>query len=371
MKIPLLRWADRLLGWFILLPVGLVTLLFPKKKLETKRILVIKLWAMGESILTLPLIRAIKKKYPKAVIDVLCHSRVKDVYTGSKDIANVRATGIFGLMGLMFSKRTYDIAIDCEPYLNCSSLLAWKLARRRIGFKHGIRSLLYTDRVRYNDEQHITLTYLDMGAPLGIEDKPERLIPIATSRKDEKRVDELFKDWGIKPTDLLVCINPGAAESSKSRTWPAKRFAKVADAMVKEYLAKIVIIGAKTEHPEAEKVAAQMHYTAINAAGQTSMKELAVLLKRCALTISNDTGPVHLSPAMGTPTIGLFCPNTPVRWAPYGPGNASVYKPILPKPCINTHKGQLPECKNHKHMSLIKSKDVIEQARRMLYARRH
>lgn len=370
MKIPVLRWIDRILGYLLCIPIWLVSLPFPKAKLEPKRILVIKLWAMGESIITLPMIRAIKKKYPKATIDVLCTPRVKAVYAGNKDIHEIISKSIPALVFQMFSRRRYDIAFDCEPYLNCSALLAWKLARRRIGFSHGVRSLLYTDRIAYNDRQHITLTYLDMAAPLGVAEKPERLIPVATTAADEKKVDTLFKEWGIKKGDRLVCVCPGVAESSRSRIWPPKRFAKVADALVKEFLVKIIISGTKAERAFADEIAKNMQYAPVIATGETNVKEFAAMLKRCALTIGNDSGPMHLSAAMGTPTIGLFCPNTPVRWAPYGPGNDFVYKPILPQPCINTHRGQM-ECSGHEHMTQIKSKDVIEKARRMLYARKH
>jgi heptosyltransferase-2 len=371
MNIPLLRWIDKIVGGVICIIIGLLSLPFPKAKLDPKRILIIKLWAMGEAVITLPLIRALRKKYPRANITVLCRNRVKDVYEGSKEIDRVQSAELFPLLGFLRYARKYDVVVDCEPYLKISALYAWWFGKRRLGFSHGARSLLYTDRVRYNDKQHAVLTYVDLAGPLGVEGKPDRLVPVATSRADEKKIDALFKEWGIKQSDKIVCINPGAAESAKSRTWPAKRFAKVADALVKEFLVKIIITGAKSERPEAEKVAGAMHYASINAAGLTNLKELAVLLKRCTLTISNDTGVVHLSPAMGAPTIGLYCPNTPVRWAPYGPGNDYVYKPVREKPCINTHKGQFPACRGHNHMSLIKSKDVIEKARRMLYARKH
>jgi heptosyltransferase-2 len=371
MKIPVLRWIDRMLGYLLCVPLGILSLPFPKAKLEPKKILVIKLWAMGESILTLPMIRAIKKKYPHAQVDVLCTNRVKSVYAGNKDVHEVISKSISALAFKLFSRRTYDIAFDCEPYLNCSALLAWKLARRRIGFSHGVRSLLYTDKVVYNDQQHALLTYMDMVKPLGINETPERLVPVATTAADERKVDHLFKEWGVKKGEKLVCICPGVAESSRSRIWPAKRFAKVADALVKEFLVKIIISGTKSEKPFADEIAKNMQYTPIIAAGETNVKEFAALLKRCALTIGNDSGPMHLSAAMGTRTIGLFCPNTPVRWAPYGPGNDFVYKPILPTPCINTHKGQLPDCRDHKHMTLIKSSDVIEKARKVLYAHKH
>ena len=365
MNIPFLRWADRILGWILIPLLWALSLPFPKAKLEPRRILVIKLWAMGESIITLPMINAIKKKYPKAAITVLCRKRIKDVYTGQKGIS-VLVKEPWSWLAFLLVPRAYDIAIDCEPYLNISALLAWLLGKRRLGFSHGIRGLLYTNKTAYNDQQHITLTYMDLAKPLGVEGVPERLVPIATSRADEKRIDTLFKEWGIKKGDKVICLAPGAAESSRGRIWSPKRFAKVADALVREFLAKIIITGSKGERHLAEDIGKNMHYNAINAAGETSVKELAALLKRCTLTIGNDSGPMHLSAAMGTPTIGLFCPNTPVRWAPYGPGNDYVYKPILPKPCINTHLGQLPDCKGHKHMSLIKSDEVLQKARRML-----
>ncbi len=370
MTIALLRWIDRIAGTLLIIPIWLFSLVFPNAKLEPKRILVVKLWAMGESIITLPMIRAIKKKYPKSSITVLCRKRVKDVYLGNRDVS-VLVKEPFAWLSLVTFLRKYDVVVDCEPYLNISALLAWWLGRRRLGFSHGVRSLLYTDRVKYNDEQHIALTYLDLAGPLGIDKSPpERLVPVAVSRADERKIDNLFKESGINKSDLLVCIAPGAAESSRSRIWSAKRFAKLADLLVKEYLAKIIIVGTKGDKAYADDIMGNMHYAYVNAIGATSVKELADLLKRCSLVIGNDSGPMHLSAAMGAPTIGLFCPNTPVRWAPYGPGNEFVYKPMFPKPCINTHKGQLPDCNGHKHMSQITVDDVFQKARR-IYARRH
>jgi heptosyltransferase-2 len=368
MKIPFLRWLDRMIGFIDIPIIWLFSFPFPKAKLQTRRILIIKLWALGESILTLPLIRAIKKKYPGTHIDVLVLKRSQEVYTGNKDIADIKRANP---LTILKNLRKYDIVIDCEPYLNASAVLAWLLGKRRIGFSHSARALLYTDRIPFDDQKHEMLAFMDLAKPLGIIELPERLVPVATSRQDEKKVNALFNEFGLKKNDAIVCINPGAAESSKGRMWPAENFAKVADALVKEFLVKIVLTGAKSERADAEAVMNRMHYNAINAAGETSVKELAAFLKRCALVISNDTGPMHLAAAMGSSTLGLFCPNTPVRFAPYGPGNEFIYKPVLPKPCINVHKGQVPDCRNHKHMSLITVEDVLQKARRMLYARRH
>lgn len=371
MKIAMFRWIDRVIGALLIFPLWIFSFLFPKPRGKPRRILIIKLWALGESLLVLPLIRAVRKKHPRARIDVLCRDRVRAVFEGQKTVNGLLSAEPARIPGLFSRFRSYDLVFDCEPYLNLSSLFSWWLGRRRIGFDHGVRSLLYTDRIRYNDRQHIVLTYMDLGRPLGVWERPERLIPICVGSEDEKYVDCLFKESGIKDGDLLVAVCPGVAESSRSRIWPARRFAKVADALVREFLAKIIITGTKAEIGFAQEIARNMEYQPVSFAGQTSVRQLAALIKRCSLVIAPDSGSMHLAAAMGVPTIGLFCPNTPVRWAPYGPGNDYVYKPILPRPCINTHLGQLPDCKNHKHMSLIKSIDVIEKARRLLYARRH
>jgi heptosyltransferase-2 len=371
MKIPLMRWIDRVVGIILIIPIWLVSLPFPKAKLETKRIMIIKLWALGDSVVLLPAIQEIRKKYPKAKIDVLCRDRVKTVFDGLKFIDEIKSAEPKGLLKLIPKLRSYDVVLDSEPYLNISALLGWWLGKRRIGFSHGVRKLLYTDRVVFNDKQHMVKTYIDLAGPLGITNVPDKLVPLEISRSDVKRVDELFKEWGIKKGDKIVCIAPGAAESARSRIWPAKKYAKVADALVKEFLVKVIITGTKGERFFAENIAKEMKYSPIIATGETSVKQTAEMYRRSSLMIGNDSGPMHLSAAMGAKTIGLFCPNTPVRWAPYGPGNDYVFKPVLPKPCINTHLGQMPDCNDHKHMSLIKSQDVIDKARRMLHAGHH
>jgi heptosyltransferase-2 len=368
MKTHFSRWFDRIVGSVVIILLWLLSFFFRKPEAAPVNILVIKLWAVGESILTLPLIRALKKKYPGASVTVLARDRIKDVFAGQGFISSIKSAEFVRLFSLLAKFRHYDLVVDCEPYLNLSAILAFWLGRRRIGFSHGLRSILYTDRVKYNDNQHVVLTYMDLGRLVGISEIPGKLIPLAVSGADERRVDALFSEWAIRKGDRVVCIVPGAAESARSRMWPAERFARVADALVKEFLVKIVINGTAGEKAVCEAVRDRMHYAAIVSAGETGISGLAALLKRCVLTITNDTGPVHLSPAMGTPTIGLFCPNTPVRFAPYGPGNDFVYRPVLPRPCIDVHRGIVPDCKSHRHMSLITADEVLQKARSMLHS---
>ncbi len=371
MKVPLMRWIDRVVGTILIIPIWILSLPFPKAKLKTNNILIIKLWALGDSIVLLPAIKELRKKYPKAKIDVLCRNSIRPVFLGLKEINDVKSAEFLDLFSLLPKLRKYDVIVDTEPYLNESALIGWWVGKRRVGFSHGVRRLLYTDRVVFNDMQHMVKTYIDLMGPLGVTHVPDRLVPVAISAKDKKNADEFLKERGIKHGEKFVVMCPAAGASSRGRIWAPEKFAAAGDALVKEYLVKIVLMCGRSDKAFVMDVAERMKHPPIADAYELNMKGQAAMLSRAALTISNDSGPVHLSAAMGTPTLGLYCPNTPVRWAPYGPGNDFIYKPVFPKPCINTHLGKMPDCSNHNHMSKITVDDVLQKARRMLHARHH
>ncbi|MBI5389577.1 glycosyltransferase family 9 protein [Candidatus Woesearchaeota archaeon] len=327
-----------------------------------KKVLIVKLWAMGESILTLPFIHELKKTFPHATIDVLARKRNADVYTQSKDIDKVLFLEEASLVGYW---KEYDLVFDCEPYLNLSALLAFFLGRRVVGFSHGVRSRLYTYTIPYNDRQHVVLTYLDMLRPFWKKvSAPKQLVPVAFSKADRQWVQHLIEKEHLgRKTLIAVC--PGAAESAHSRMWSSEKFAKVLDTLIDSYDAAVLLVGGKDDDSIIREIMEKMEQPAYNLAGKTTLKQLAALLPHCRLMIANDTGPMHLAAAQGVPTIGLFCPNTPVRFAPYGKGNLSIYKPMFLKPCINVHKGEIPTCRTHRHMSQITVDDVIGAARKL------
>jgi len=107
---------------------------------------------------------------------------------------------------------------------------------------------------------------------------------------------------------------------------------------------------------------------AMSVAGELSIGTLAALLCQTDLFIGNDTGPMHLAAAMGTPTIGLFGPETPVRYGPFGDKNVGLYGSVTCSPCISIHLGQVPDCyeQNPICMAEIKPDDVWTVAQKML-----
>jgi len=356
--IKLQRFVDRFIGNIL---CNLFWPFKPQKKniFQPKKILIVKLWAVGESILTLPLISELKKKYPNTQIDVLVRKRNKDIYTLNK---NIGAVLLLNKKNVISNFKKYDLVFDCEPYLNISAILSFWLGKQTIGFSHGQRAKLYNYKIKYNDQQHVVKTYLDLLIPICKEIKnPKKLVKLEYSLYDLEIINKLLKSYSLDDKKLIgICAT--AAESAHSRMWPKEKFAKLIDKLVSEKNVNIILVGGKNDSALNESIIKLVtnKEKVFNFAGKTSVKQLFALVEKCEVFISNDTGPMHVAAAQDVKTIGLFGPNTPVRFGPYGEKNSSIYKPVLPKPCINVHLGKVPDCKNHNHMSLISVNDVYE-----------
>ena len=371
MTIKLYRTIDKIFGSILCAILGI----FIRKKNITPdnihTILIIKLWAVGESVLTLPMIDAIKKKYPHTKISILCRKRNAPVYESQSFINEIQHFEPNNLFKIAKLFKKYDLAIDCEPYLNLSAILGTYLAKKQLGFDHGIRAQLYNIRTHYNDQQHVVKTYLDLAKKIGIDADYKKLLPLKYAKEDMKFVDKLLAYNGITEKDIIIGICQSVAETSKHRMWPRENYAKVADALAEKYKPKIILVGGNQEYNTQEQIQQLCTYkeSSINLAGKTNLKQLFTLLKRCALFISNDTGPMHIAAAQGVKTIGIFGPNLPKRFAPYGKINISLYAKQYCSPCINVHRGSFPECYNAikgKCLKEIPPEMVLEAAQKCL-----
>jgi len=306
-----------------------------KKPDKAENILVIQLWGIGETILALPAIRALRNRYKKAKITVLATKRNSDIFYNDKDINKIILLKLnpFSILHFIIKEyKKYDFTIDMEEYLNISAIISFFVGKYRIGYSHNARARIYNEKVRYNK---------------------------------------------ISKKDFLIGIAPGAAESGKARMWPWRNYAELCNNILnKDKKSKIILIGNKEENKITKKIQNGIKEKAriINTAGLFNLNALFCLIEKCNLFIGNDSGPMHIAAAQGVKTIGLFGPNLPVRFGPYGKGNAAVYKGYNCRfsPCINVHKGQVPDClfpKNsedyQKCMKNIKVEDIMKQLNRL------
>lgn len=373
-----IKFIDRYIGNILCLVLGLFNFFRKKTTPNIKNILVIQFWGIGETILTLPAIKALRSRFPEARISILATQRNKDVYESFDGYNKLELIdlGVFSIIKFIINNRKrFDLVIDMEEYLNISAIIALFVGNKVVGYSHGVRSLLYTDKVEYDDKQHTSKTFLDLVKKLGIKSEVISLEKLQINKKDKQVVDTLLKKLGISEKDLIIGIAPGAAESARSRIWPGNRFAKVADKLIEKHKAKIIFVGAGDERNLIGNVQDSMKNKSFNLAGRISLKQTFCLIEQCKLFISNDTGPMHIAAAQGVKTIGLFGPNLPIRFGPFGKKNISIYKEKVCEysPCINVHKGQVPDClftkrsgDYQKCMNAVEVDDVMKAASKLL-----
>ncbi len=347
MKIGTIKWLDKFLGTPLCYFFGLLKI--PWKLHDPKRILLIQLWGIGESILTLPSLCALRALYPKARIDLLATSRNADVYKKNKDIDFLKKVELNPWSALRFSlanAKRYDLVIDMEEYLNISSIISYAVGKHRVGYSHGARSLIYHRKVLYNDQQHVVQTYLDLIRAVGSSFNAEKLPQLKTTSQDSAAAQNAIKK--TKAKGKLVIIAPGAAESARCRMWPPQNYAELADYLIQQHHVTILFTGTDEEKELVRQVMEKMDEkkNTFNLAGKLSLQQLFALMGKADLFIGNDSGPMHIAAAQGMKTIGLFGPNLPIRFGPYGKGNAGIYKGEICEfsPCINVHLGEVPDC---------------------------
>lgn len=359
-SIPLIRAIDKYIGNLIILFLSLFKFKNNAIIKNTKNVLIIRLWTLGESLLTIPIIKKLKDE--GYCVSVLVTKRSKGVFENINFIDEI--IDLENFWELLKNFKKYDVVIDTEPYLNISTILGWFLGKNVIGFKGLFRDKIYDFKIKYDDKTHAVYNFCNMLKPFGITYKPEKLVPLNYNQKDKENVDKLLDSHNLS-NKKLIGIHCGTAETAPWRSWKKGKFAKLIERLVENGFC-VVLTGSNGDYKINEEVLSLIitpyKYKVFNFAGKTNLREFSYLLTKFEVFISNDTGPMHLSAAMGTKTIGLFGPNLPERFAPFGKGNIVIYKAkdLKCSPCINVHKGEFKECElNGKCMDLIDIEDVM------------
>ncbi len=352
------RFVDNYIGKLIVFFLSLFKI-FDKKPKAKKRFLVIKLWAIGDSVLSLVIIKAIKEIYNNARVDVLHRNQNKDVFE-SYDLIDKRYNMDKGFSRFLFNNiRKYDVVIDCEPYLNLSAIYGFLLGKIRIGFSDQFRSRLYTNKINFNKKQHMVQNYLDMVRSLDKKYDTKQLEKISVSKKSKKKAEKFFKKNKIRK---CVGISVGVGGSAKNRMWYEERFAKLADKIISELNWQVIFIDSPNHDYIVKKIKSYMKETAFVATKKYDLKDRIAFISKCHVFISNDSGLMHVAAAQGCKTIGLFGPNTPVLWGPYGKDNIGIYKTKL-SPSIDNAKAVFKDENREKYMGVISVDDVYKTVR--------
>lgn len=342
--------------------------LFDQQGIE--RVLIRAVNWLGDAVMTTPAIGAIRASFHSAHITLLATPLVAELFSPHDWIDEVmiydkngRHSGLAGRLKIARELRTksFDMAILLQNAFD-AALIAW-LARIpiRMGYRTDCRGFLLTHGCPLSGETkwlHHVEYYLKMLENFAITVPKKRLFLVVTD-EEERAMTLTLRDAGIAAGDFLIGINPGATYGAAKRWYP-ERFAAVADELRRQWGGKVVIVGSPAEKEIADEIAASMEGACLNLAGQTSVRELMALTKRCNFFITNDSGTMHIAAAFGVPMIAIFGPTDQTTTSPFSDQAVVVRQDVECAPCL------LRECPtDHLCMVTVTVKEVVEKATKL------
>jgi len=310
------------------------------------KILLTRTDRIGDVVLSTPAIKAVRDKYPNAHIAFMVRPYAKDIVDGNPYLDEVILYDKYGkhksliktiAFALDLRKKKFDLAVMLHPTNRVHLIAHLAGIKRRVGYDRKCAFFL-TEKIAHKKqlgEKHESDYALELLKEIGIPSKEKELF-VPVHEKDAIKVEKLLEEHRVGKDLALIAINPGA--SCKSKRWGLKKFAEVGEKLAGKYKARIVIVSDKTNREYADTMAKAMKHEPINLAARTSVGELAVLLSKVDLFISNDSGPVHIACAVGTPVISIFGRKdsglSPRRWGPTGEKSITLHKDAGCKVCL-------------------------------------
>ena len=309
------------------------------------RILLIRLDRLGDVVLSTPAIAAVRAAYPDAHLAMMVRPECLDAVEGLPGVNEVILYDRDGAHHSVVStirfaralrRQRFDAALVLHP-TNRSHWLAFLAGiPRRIGW-HRKCGWLLTCRlphVKHEGAKHESDYTLDVVRALGIE-PAERRLRFPQHPPAAERVERWLAQRGAAPNARLIAIHPSA--SCISKRWMPEHFAAVADALIEEGY-QVVVIAGPADQAFGEAMIRACRKPVLDSCGAFSIAELGELLRRCELLISNDSGPVHVAVAVGTPVVDIFGRNqaglSPLRWGPLGPRDTVIHKEVGCPVCL-------------------------------------
>ncbi|HUE71647.1 MAG TPA: glycosyltransferase family 9 protein [Pirellulaceae bacterium] len=297
---------------------------------RSPRILITRLSAIGDCILTMPLAVALRDAFPQSFIAWAVEGVAGTVVErhAAVDLAIrlprrfSRSPGALLRLSQRLRSLRFDLAIDPQS-LTKSSLVAWLSGtKRRIGFSRPvgreIAPWLNTQLVDCRT-RHVVDRYLELLHPLGKSAGPVRF-DFPRDEPLEAQIRTALQSSGLHRP--FAVLNPGAGWESKR--WPAERYAEVARQLhIRWHVATLAVWAGPQERAWADQIAGLAGGAAL-VAPSTTLLELAAVLRQAALFVGSDTGPLHMAAAVGTPCVGIYGPTRPEDCGPYGPGHQTV-----------------------------------------------
>ena len=314
---------------------------------NVKNILVIELKRIGDILVTTPTLRALKKNFPQADIDIVVLPGMEEVLYGNKDIHNVFAWDRDKIKEnyptyLQQIKDKYDLAVILHNgTYEVSKLLKeanipYRIGCTRVGFREPkgyflTKQLLPDRKLKHKIDDNLdVLKLININ---GVEDKtPEAY----TTKEAELSIKNVLKKNKVTNQDFIIVLH---TVSWTHPTWFKERFAELSDKLIEKNKAKVIFVGTEKEKQFIQEISSLMKEKSFDFSGKTSIQELFALIKRANLVIGIDSASTNIAAAFKTPVVALFGAGDKTIWHPYSENSISIQKDEVCTACMKS------ECK--------------------------
>lgn len=329
--------------------------------MKHQKILIIRLSSIGDIVLSTPLIRVLRNKFPNSQIDFIIKKEFSELLKYNPNLTNLiefnTENGFKELLRLkrQILKENYDLIIDIHNNLRSIFLRMFTGAHVvRINKRVFKRFLLVKFKINlYKNAIHVVDRYIETLSNFSIKNDNQGLeifVPEDTIEIAKNKIN--FSD-----KNLYIAIAPSAKHETKR--WLPERFAQLGDKLAEKFKAKIILLGGKEDEDRCGFVEEMMVSKPINLCGKTTLLESAAVLSMCKLLVTNDSGLMHIGSAMKTKIVAIF--GSTVKefgFSPYGVENIVIEKNIPCRPCSHIGRNKCPEG-HFKCMRDIQVEDVF------------
>lgn len=292
------------------------------KNYQARSILIIGIGSLGDNLLLTPSIKLIKDTYKNASLDIIVGPRARGFAENNPWFSNFyiwEKNNFFKLVAEL-RKKKYDITFDFKN----SAITFFLHSRYKFTF---FRQELFSNKISIHESERV-LKFLE--PYFGKSEDIRLYFPVAQTSKE--KIEKIFTSFGIKKSDIIIGINPGAA--SEMKKWDKENFIEVCKALIEIYSAKIIIIGNKKEKDLGEYIKKGIgEKNVFNLAGETTVMDLAALLTMINILITNDTGSMHMASAVQCPVVAIFGPGNSYRYGPVNTKNHVLHTHLDCFPC--------------------------------------
>ncbi|HLZ34575.1 MAG TPA: lipopolysaccharide heptosyltransferase II [Nitrospira sp.] len=338
---------------------------------DYRRILLIKPSSLGDIVHAMPTLAALRRAYPSATVTWLVKRQWSDLVERIDGVDRVWAVdqGMKGWLSQVSALRAarFDVAVDLQGLFRSAAMGWLSGAPHRVGFANAREGSpwWYNQRVPVPTvDMHAVDRYLLVAKAMGAIVPGPVEFRFRTPQADHDRIDQLLREAGVATESRWVAMNVSARWPTKR--WPSASFAALADRLVAEGFGPVLFMGGPDEREDVAAVREMMKAGSFDLSGALPVGLLPAFLSKAALLITNDSGPMHIAAAVGTPVVALFGPTSPVRTGPYGPNHAVLTHKIPCSPCFRR------SCRNAiklECLNLVSPEQVMAAVRTQLASR--